>query len=682
MKRLLLILLALAASALLIYKLTAPAPLDPEQRRLEMRARYYAESAVAPDFAAARREPCADHQAQRQALFGGLHVHTAYSTDAYAFDTRVTPAEAYRYARGGAVLLPPLDAEGVGTRLLRNERPLDFMAVTDHAEYMGEGSLCLDPDQRANGSLVCKVYRGDLRLPAPDIMQPLIRMLSFIIYGKERPPAVCGADGSDCIERSGEVWRDIQQAAEEAYDRSGDCAFTSFVAYEYSLAEKSSNLHRNVIFANAAVPPLPLSAKEAPEPTQLWQWLQDYCLDADVDCDALAIPHNSNWSSGRMFFPEYPGAETPAQRSAAAALRRRLEPLVEVLQVKGDSECRRGLYGVTGSVDEHCDFEKLRPPAEVAEDCKDGYGEGGMMLKGCLSRFSYARYGLIQGLAEREKLGVNPFEYGLIAASDSHNGTGGDVDERRYDGAHGMDSSPEKRLIKEYDVPGGIATGSPLRYNPGGLAGVWAEENSRESIFAALKRREAFGTSGPRIAPRFFGGWQLPQDLCDTASLAQQGYRHGVPMGSVLPAPPPGSSAPRFVLSALKDSEGILLQRLQVVKGVMREDGQMEETVYDVVGHAPTAAGVNPQTCEPRGPGSARLCAQWQDPDFDPDRAAVYYLRVLENPSCRWSAWQCLDIEGDKPEVCDDPAVPRIIQERAWTSPIWYYPDAGVSPAG
>lgn len=654
--------------------LTAPDVVDPQQRRQLMRERYYSTPAVQPPFATETREPCSNRVAHKQPLFGDLHVHTAYSTDAYAFDTRVTPTEAYRYARGGAVLLPPLNGDGMGTRVLRNEQPLDFMAVTDHAEYMGEGSLCLDPAQQAYSTLVCKVYRGDLKPPVSPVMQPLIRMLAFVIYGKERPASVCAADGSACIERSESVWRDIQLAAELAYDRSSECRFTSLVGYEYSLAEKSSNLHRNVIFANATVPPLPLSAKEAPQPSLLWQWLAQTCLDSATGCDALAIPHNSNWSSGRMFFPEYPGAETPAEKRDAAVLRQRIERLAEVMQVKGDSECRRGLYGVVGSADEQCDFEKLRAPDEVAEDCRDGVGEGGMMLKGCLSRFSYTRYGLTQGLAEHKKLGVNPFEYGLIASSDSHNATGGDVDEEQYDGAHGMDSDAAKRLIKEYDVPGGIATGSPLRYNPGGIAGVWAEENSRQSVFAALKRRETFGSSGPRIVPRFFGGWDLPDDMCGE-DLARQGYAHGVPMGEVLPPKPESSDAPAFVLSALKDPRGNQLQRLQVVKGTMRDDGQMQETVYDVAGYAGGEASVDTATCAVAGPGRSSFCTRWVDPDFDPERAAVYYLRVLENPSCRWSAWQCLRVEGERPAACGDPDIPQIIQERAWTSPIWYYPN-------
>ncbi len=670
MKRGMLFLLA-AVAILVAYQSATSEPVDPEQRRQTMRERYYSEPAIRPGGVALGREPCREHNVDKRPLFGDLHVHTTYSTDAYAFDTRVTPAEAYRYARGGAVLLPPLNASGQGTRLLRNERPLDFMAVTDHAEYMGEGSLCLDLEQDAYGTLVCRVYRGDITPPVSEVMQPLIRMLAFIIYGKERPSSVCADDGSACIERSEIVWRDIQQAAEVAYDRSGDCRFTSLVGYEYSLAEKSSNLHRNVIFANATVPPLPLSAKEAPEPHLLWQWLAATCLDSDTGCDALAIPHNSNWSSGRMFFPEYPGAVSSQQQREAAALRQRIERLAEVMQVKGDSECRRGLYGVVGAVDEQCDFEKLRDPREPVEDCRDGVGEGGMMLKGCLSRFNYTRYGLIQGLAERTKLGVNPFEYGLLASSDSHNATGGDVDEMQYDGAHGMDSDAEKRLIKEYDVPGGIATGSPLRYNPGGLAGVWAEENSREAIFAALKRRETFGTSGPRIVPRLLAGWEIPQDICAGGDEPA----NSVVMGGVLGARPAGAEAPQFMVSAQRDAQGNLLQRLQIVKGVVRDDGQLEEQVYDVAGHPDGKAAVDFRSCAVSGPGSASLCARWQDPGFDPDQAAVYYLRVLENPSCRWSAWQCLELAEPKPAACSDPDIPSVIQERAWTSPVWYYPE-------
>ena len=230
MKRGMLFLLA-AVAVVVAYQWATSEPVDPEQRRQTMRDRYYSEPAIRPSGVALGREPCREHNVDKRPLFGDLHVHTAHSTDAYAFDTRVTPAEAYRYARGGAVLLPPLNASGQGTRLLRNERPLDFMAVTDHAEYMGEGSLCLDPEQEAYGTLVCRVYRGDITPPVSEVMQPLIRMLAFIIYGKERPSSVCNDDGSACIERSETVWRDIQQAAEMAYDRSSDCRFTRLVGY-------------------------------------------------------------------------------------------------------------------------------------------------------------------------------------------------------------------------------------------------------------------------------------------------------------------------------------------------------------------------------------------------------------------------------------------------------------------
>lgn len=660
-----------AAAVAMVFKPNT----DPEQQAARNRSTYFSEPAVRPAFADAEREPCHEHNTARNPYFGGLHIHTSLSSDAYAFDTRSRPEDAYIFARGGEVLLPPLDASGEPVRPIRNARPLDFAAVTDHAEYLGESLACLDPSAPGYGALSCRVYRGDLELPVPDLMKPLLRLASFAIFGKRRSEAICGEDGSDCIERSEQPWLEIQQAAERWYDRSANCEFTTFVGYEYTLAEKATNLHRNVIFANAAVPPLPLSAKEAPRPELLWEWLEQSCIASNTGCDAMAIPHNSNWSSGRMFFPEFGSDKPLAQQRELAALRSRVEPLVEVMQVKGDSECRQGLYGVNGA-DEWCDFEKLRLPTEAVEDCRDGVGEGGMMLKGCLSRHAYARYGLIQGLAEQQRLGVNPFRYGLIAASDTHNGTPGAVSEVINDGAHGMDSTPQKRLIMEYDVPGGIAKGSPVRYNPGGLAGVWAEENSREALFAAMRRRETFGTSGSRIVPRLFAAWDLPENLCASRDMVAQAYAGGVPMGGELTVPADRQGAPVFVASALRDAvDGGLLQRLQIIKGWMDADGVMQQRIYDIAG-GDTGASVDPQSCQVSGPGYAELCGQWRDPDFDPQQAAVYYLRVLENPSCRWSSWECSRLtEHNRPPACSSADVAKTIQERAWTSPIWVLPE-------
>ncbi len=627
-------------------------------------ARFFTTPAQQPASLIDSHAGCDEYYKNRKAWFGGLHVHTGLSFDAFAFGSRATPDEAYRYARGEPIGLPPYDKNGSGSRVVKIDRPLDFLAVTDHAEHLGEHNICLDNQHPAYSTIACRGLRGDFKFPPA--FKPLLRLFSFVRYGNNRPLSVCGTDGAECIERARAPWELTQKSAEDWYDRSSNCAFTSFVAYEYSLALDSSNLHRNVIFANAAVPPLPLSSREAEQPQQLWQWLKQQCLDTDTGCDAIAIPHNSNWSNGRMFYPDFDGDR------ALAALRAQIEPLVEVMQIKGDSECRQGMANVAGTPDEYCDFEKLRSPNENAEDCGDGYGSKGMQLLGCLSRWSYARYGLIEGLNQQRRLGVNPFKFGLLAATDTHIGTAGGDLERSYRGGMGMESTAAQRLRQAVHIPG-VAKGSPSDYNPGGVAGIWAEENTRDALFAAMKRRETFGTSGPRITPRLFGGWDFPEDICASEDHAALGYRYGVPMGADLPAM--RGNTPVFVASAMRDPSphGTPLQRLQIIKGWMDKQGIMQQRVYDVAG-GDNGASVDLQTCERSGEGHATLCSVWRDPDFHADQSAVYYLRALENPVCRWSTRQCNDfVAGAAPAGCSEiPASRKVIQERAWSSPIWY----------
>lgn len=639
---------------------------------------FFSTDAIVPEYVKTVRAPCAEHTPEKNAYFGALHIHTAQSFDAFVFDGRNRPDDAYAYARGEAIKLPPFDSDGEGGRSVTIPRVLDFAAVTDHAENLGEIDLCLDSQSDAYGTFACELIRGEVELPVPELYKPLVKLASLAIYSSSRSESICGESGGSCIERSKTVWQETQQAAERWYDRSENCEFTTFVGYEYSLAEKASNLHRNVIFANGSVPPIPMSAKDAPQPRDLWQWLKKRCIDSASECDVLAIPHNSNWSNGRMFYPEYFGAETIPEQKKIAELRSLLEPLVEIMQVKGDSECRNDLFKVSGAADEFCDFEKLRIPEEDEEDCGDQYGSGGMMLKGCLSRWSYARYGLIEGLAQQKRLGVNPMKFGFIAASDSHNGTGGAVSENDFQGSIGQDYTPQKRLLSDVGFPGKIAKSSPVRYNPGGLAGIWAEENSRESLFAAMKRRETFGTSGPRIETRFFGGWHYPENICEDFDLVKEAYAGGVAMGSDLPVKPANDSAPMFVVNALRDpaENSGMLQRIQIIKGWMAADGTMHQKVHEVAGNGDNGTSVDINSCQRKGEGYAALCAVWKDPEFDPGTNAVYYARVLENPACRWSTYQCnqLPIE-ERPESCFDSTLPKTIQERAWTSPIWYSTD-------
>ena len=612
------------------------------------------------------REPCAEHNALRNVYFGDLHVHTTNSFDAHAFDVATTPEQALRFAKGDPVSLPPLDANGRGTQTLRLDRPLDFTAVTDHSEYLGEVDVCTTPGSPTYDSATCQLYRADD--PYPAVRQFGVR---FTPRKPQRFPDVCGSDSQLCLQSAAVVWQRVQDAANAAYDRSASCAFTSFVAYEYSASTGASTLHRNVIFRNDRVP-FPISVFEAATPQLLWAGLKEMCLDAGTGCDVLAIPHNSNESNGKMFFVEYPGANSIDDQRAQAAFRVGMEPLVEIYQHKGSSECLNGISGILGAPDEACEFERRRPAP--IQDCGDGTGQTGAAGQGCVSRLDYVRGALLAGLKEDERLGVNPYRLGIIASTDTHNGTPGATNESTFIGHRGTDDdTPAKQLGTPVLTDGGVV------FSPGGLTGVWAEENSRPSIFDALRRREVYGTSGTRIAVRFFGGWNYPENLCGDPDLIRRAYSGGVPMGGVLAGPQPGSAAPTFVISALRDPGSAQrpstpLQRLQIIKGWI-DNGDMHQQVFDVAGDANNGATVDETTCVTQDPGADALCTVWTDPTFDPAQHAFYYVRVLENPTCRWTAYVCNRLApADRPPACSDPKTPKAIQERPWTSPIWYEP--------
>jgi len=599
---------------------------------------------------------CDDRLETRNVYFGDLHVHSSLSMDAYVFGTRVTPSDAYRFARGQPIEIRAI-LSNAERRAAQLRRPLDFAAVTDHAEYLGAAVLCVQAGSTAYSTEACQAYRESNT--GQTTAESLSRILVPALAGM-RSAAVCGKDGELCRVASRGPWEEIRRSADRFDDR---CDFSTFVGYEYTENRQGSKLHRNVIFRSSAVTEIPISVNEAPTPIELWKQLRAQCLDAGSGCDALAIPHNPNLSNGLIFEVDYGEAETAAEEAEVAALRARVEPAVEMFQRKGDSECRNGMWQVAGGEDELCGFEKYRNWPEPPEDCREGTGFGALMGKGCVSRLDFVRYALIEGLREASRIGVNPYKFGFIGSTDAHDGSMGDVDEEVHDG-------------KQRQLPV-IEFG---RNNPGGLAAVWAEENSRAALFDALRRRETYATSGPRMTVRFFGGWGYPDDLCDDPQLVERAYAGGVPMGGDLPARPTGDAAPRFVSSALRDvgtpgHPGGLLQRVQVVKGWVGADGQFHQAVYEVAGDPDNAASVDLGTCEPKGPGAESLCGVWRDPDFDPARSAVYYARVIENPSCRYTTRACRNLSGeDRPERCDDARVPDTIQERAWTSPIWYEP--------
>ena len=615
------------------------------------------------------REACKDFDPLRRPFFGDTHVHTAYSFDANSQDTRNTPDDAYRFARGEEVGIQPYGSDGKALRTARLRRPLDFTALTDHAEMFGEIRICTDEQIEGYGSDFCWIYR----LAPPMMFGP---MATRMIIQRDRFN-FCGENDIQCLEQAALVWRDIQVAAEEAYDRTAECSFTSFVAYEWTGSIGAGvNLHRNVIFRNEHVPVYAPSWVETPSAYDLWTDLQRRCVEGVPGCDVLTIPHNSNLSGPGIMFEsaklrKVDDAGMPVT-AEEAALRRRWEPLVEIMQHKGDSECLLG----GDTTDEACGFEKL-PYNSFAGVGRIAAGNTlntqGTSLEP--DRRATVREALKKGLVLEEELGENPLKYGIVASTDTHLGTPGLTME---DDAKGHGGAGDRNRA---GIPDNI------EFNPGGLAVLWAEENTRDALFSAMQRREAYGTSGTRPVVRFFGGWDYPESMCGSGDFASVGYQGGVPMGGDLPPRPDGAKAPLFAVSALKDPgssghPGTPLERIQIIKGWVKK-GKAHEKVFEVAG-GDNGASVDTDTCETQGRDSASLCAVWQDPDFDPDERAFYYVRVLENPTCRWSQQLCVEAEVEcsddsvmNPgyEACCLESIPKTVQERAWTSPIWYSPE-------
>ena len=615
------------------------------------------------------RDDCTNFELTRQPLFGDTHVHTTLSFDAVTGGIISGPREAYDFAKGATIGLPPYDGMMMPTRNAQLRRPLDFTALSDHGELLGETSICLTPTHPEYNDPLCVQYRANI----PQLDGGTGAFAFFITQYAALPVPFrhdfCGVGGTVCLDQASLVWQDIQDAAEEKYDRSDACVFTSFIAYEYTRAPFAANLHRNVIFRNENVLPLPVSGVEEPNPPGLWDELQAQCIDGIPGCDVLAIPHNSNLSGGAMFVPE--NEDGSPHDAIDAAFRARIEPIVEISQHKGDSECRPGIL----SNDELCGYEKM---TNVLLGISTG---GGVTYDPRL----FVRNVLKEGLELDESLGANPFRLGIIASTDTHNATPGMVNEEDFGTAGHLgtrDGTPE--LVTDDFVASPLGG---IEAHGGGLAVVWAEENSRDAIFSAMRRREVYGTSGTRPIVRFFAG-DFDDDLCAGGDLVDQGYRQGVPMGSEIGAIRKKKS-PRFAVLAMKDPGGAAmtsqpLQRVQIIKGWVNSTGSTQERVFEVAGDPDNGASVDPDTCVASGPGFDTLCRVWEDPDFLPDQRAFYYVRVVENPQCRWSQYVCNDagVDCDVPtippgmEECCNPNTPTSVQERAWSSPIFYRPEA------
>lgn len=637
-----------------------------------------------------QREPCAHYSPTKRPMFGDLHVHTSLSFDSYVSSQRNDPSAAYRYAKGHPIILSDEDANQAITAQI--QRPLDFTAITDHAEFLGPINLCTqDSSKLAYWFPACIATRSE------NFYVQLLAANYWVSLGvtgtaSEKEESFTCTLG-DCDTAHKEAWATIQAAAQEHYDRSSDCTFTAFVGYEYTDAPNYSNLHRNVIFRNDRVTKTAISTYDTGSLNypELWQRLRKECIDSGTGCDVIAIPHNPNLSRGLMF---------PDPRSEQEANDRLFfEPLVELVQHKAASECRfdRLLQRGVATEDELCDFEQAL--ADNLSMLGTVFGEVRTEEASAVSLEDFGRRNMVRnvlkdGLALESETGINPFKLGFIGSTDTHSATPGAAEEDNYVGHLGRRDSGYRNVQDHFFD------------NPGGLAVVWAEENSRDSIFNGMRKREAYATSGTRPVVRFFAGQSYPENLCNDPDMLTKAYAGGVPMGSELAASP---QSPRFLVSAAKDPgsagrTGVDLQRIQVIKGWLDSKGDTHEQVFDVAGSPDNGASVNPQTCAPTGTGHANLCTVWTDPEYDATQAAFYYVRVLENPSCRWSTLQC-QADGVNPfaENCSEQAAQMTalrqdegaigdvyknccldaeqqpfysptLQERAWTSPIWLTP--------
>ncbi len=586
------------------------------------------------------------YSADRNAYFGDLHVHTQLSFDAYIFNVRRTPDDAYRFAKGEAIG----HAQGYDIRLAGG--PLDFAAVTDHAEYIGAIREAADP----NSPLSKLPVTQGLFSPEPAAIREAFTRVVTGFRNNSLPP------GFSAPALVSKAWGEVTSAAAR-HNTPGK--FTTFVGYEYTSAPDGRNLHRNVIFKGAKTVEFPYHSNMSKDPEDLWRTMDGWRAKG---IEALAIPHNSNGSDGLMFDSVRLNGK-PIDR-AYSDLRMRNEPLVEMTQIKGTSDTHPSL----SPNDEWANFEIME--SYIGQDKPITKFKGG-----------YIRQALQDGIVMRQTKGFNPFKFGLIGASDTHNAAPGSVEEPNYFSKTGRnDGTPELRGSvppnKAADWEGtdpAKAGGRFQSWGASGLAGVWAEENSRSAIYAAMRRKETFATSGPRIKVRFFASYDFPVDLLTRADTVRQAYAHGVPMGGDLLSA--ANKAPKFLVWAVRDPSSGYLQRAQVVKGWV-ENGVAKEQVFDVAcadglkavnGRCPdNGAAVDLKTCQPdRFKGDVELRTVWSDPTFNAKQRAFYYVRVLENPSCRWSTWDAL--RNGTPR---NPKLLPTVMERAWSSPIWFEPTA------
>jgi hypothetical protein len=570
----------------------------------------------------------------KDAYFGETHVHTSFSLDAYIGGARITPDEAYRFAKGQDVTVNG-QTHNIG-------RPLDFVAVSDHAEFIGEMYSTQVPGAKGGDNPMLNELRN-----LKSVDEQRAWFVKYVVSNNRgdnptHPPFYAGP------ETTRSAWQDVIVKAARDHYQPG--RFTTLAGYEWTAAPQAGNMHRNVIFRDLNVPDMPFSALDSNDEEKLWAWMAE---QERKGSKLLAIPHNSNGSKGLMFEPlDNAGKPITAEY---ARLRSHFERLIEMMQIKGNSEVHRKFW----PADEFAGFENA--------------DSVGTFSNRAFKKEYFVRWAVIKGLDYQQKLGANPYQLGFTGGTDNHNGLPSDVAEDDYIGSHGpADGTLEAR--RDGEIDGWIKS---KESNPGSLAAVWATKNTRGAIWDAMAARESFVTSGPRIKLRFFAGPDLAAPS-DARALVEQGYKSGVPMGGTLTRSP---KSPIFNVWAAKDPDGANLDRIQIIKGWVDARGEPQDEVIDVVwsgdrrpgkeGKLPSVGNtVDVKTATyANSIGRAELMGSWTDPGFDPKQHALYYARVLEIPTPRWTTY---DAVRNNLALLDD--VPATVQERAWTSPIWYTP--------
>jgi hypothetical protein len=595
--------------------------------------------------------PYAGRNFPTRPLFGDTHLHTGFSMDAGAFGARLTPRDAYRFARGEEI-------QSNSGQPVKLSRPLDFLVVADHSDGMGFFPQLMGGDPELLGTPQGRKWYDQIRggqgaEAAMDIITS---------FGKGQLPKGFPVPGTKAYRNA---WSETIKAA-EAYNDPG--RFTAFIGYEWTSNTGGNNLHRNVIFrgngAQAALvePYTTLAPLGSDNPVDLWKWMA--MAQEKTGSELLAIAHNGNLSNGRMF-PVVEAFGKKIDREYAQT-RARWEPLYEMTQTKGTGEAHPFL----SPNDEFADFE-LWDRANL---------DGTVAKTKDMLEFEYARSGFKLGLKLEAALGTNPYKFGLIGSSDAHTGLAAMEEDNFFGKTAPQEPSPERMTKAFFDNPKTGVKIMDWEVGAAGYAAVWATDNTREAIFDAMMRRETYATTGSRMAVRFYGGWDFTAQDAHNRSPAEIGYTKGVPMGGDLSGAPSGKS-PTFLVAALKDSIGANLDRIQIIKGWMNARGELQEKVYDVAwggNRKPGADGKVPpvgNTVDVANAtwtntiGAPELIAVWKDPAFNAAERAVYYLRVLEIPTPRWTAYDAKRF-GNKPL----PGTRMTLQERAYTSPIWYTP--------